>query len=76
MTTQNFTQTSDAENTLNAVDCMTQRQLKIMARLAQEAINGTRKSKSVLATLRNMAQALQNDINDMAETAGCNHTTA
>jgi len=76
MTTQNFNQTSDAENALNAVDCMTQRLLACMATLAQEALSGKRKSSTVLATLRNMAQELQGDINFMAETAGCNHTTA
>jgi hypothetical protein len=76
MTTQNFNQTSDAENALNAVDCMTQKLLGRMAVLAQEALSGKRKSSTVLATLRNMAQELQGDINFMAETAGCNYKTA
>ena len=76
MTAENITQTSDAKNALNSVDCMTQRLLARMATLAQEALSGKRKSSTVLATLRNMAQELQNDINGVAEDVGCNHTTA
>jgi glycerol-3-phosphate O-acyltransferase len=77
MTTANLNNSiSIPANALNAIDCMSQKLLERMAELAQEALNGKRKPSTVLATLRNMAQELQGDINYMAEVAGCNYVGA
>ena len=59
-------------DTIVVIDSMSQQRLARMAVLAQEAISGRRKAKSVLASLREMALELQNDINVVAETVGCN----
>lgn len=60
---------------LVVIDSMSQQRLSRMAALAQEALGGKRKARAVLASLREMALELQNDINFAAETVGFNYTT-
>ena len=65
--------TAQLSDTLVVIDSMSQQRLARMAALAQDALGGKRKARAVLASLREMALELQNDINYAAETVGCNY---